>query len=345
MVGYMKRKQKYMEEVEVTKKGKQEYVDGLERLIAKRAKMSERIRQSYIKDIFTEPEKYRRDLAEILGWPLTEKREQLCPQVCTEKIVSENDHTIYRMEFEILDGLKMRGLFFRAENKQSAPLVIVQHGGYGTPEMIAGMYGGTGIYNDMLQRVLQQGVHVFAPQLLLWKVQDYEVEYDLQIIDARLKRVGSSITAVEIFGIQRILDFFEMQDYVTTFGMVGFSYGGFFTLFTSALDTRIQSAISCSYFGKKDELRTVDWSWFSVANKFDDAEIACLVYPRRLCIQMGMNDEFFNSKLSRESFEKMKAYCQDVGADWLEFIMFDGVHEFYQRDIPIERLIKDINTP
>lgn len=334
---------KYMEEVEVTKTGKQEYVDDLERLIAQREKISERSRQSYIKDIFTEPERYRRDLAEILGWPLTEIREQQCPKVCFKKIASENEHTIYRMEFEILEGLKMRGLFFKAENKQSAPLVIVQHGGYGTPEMIAGMYGGTGIYNDMLQRVLLQGVHVFAPQLLLWKVQDYDVEYDRQIIDARLKRVESSITAVEIFGIQKMLDFFETQDYVTTFGMVGFSYGGFFTLFTSALDTRIQSSISCSYFGKKDELRMVDWSWFGVANKFDDAEVACLVYPRRLCIQMGKNDEFFNSKSSWESFEKIKAYCQDVGEDWLDFSMFDGVHEFYKGDTPIERLIKDIN--
>ena len=43
-----------MEEVEVTKAGKQEYVDDLEKLIAKREKVFEKSRQSYIKDIFTE---------------------------------------------------------------------------------------------------------------------------------------------------------------------------------------------------------------------------------------------------------------------------------------------------
>lgn len=110
----------------------------------------------------------------------------------------------------------MTGLFFKVDGEEKKPLVIAQHGGQGTPELISGVYGKTDIYNDMLQRIRENGVHVFAPQLLLWS-DDYNVEFDRKAIDARLKRVGSSITAVEIYRIIRILDYFEAQKYVSAF--------------------------------------------------------------------------------------------------------------------------------
>ena len=138
------------------------------------------------------------------------------------------------------------GLFFQKDEKKR-PLVIVQHGGLGTPEFISNFYDDTANYNHMLERVVQYDVHAFAPQLLIWSQEEYQLPFNRQEIDARLKRVGSSVTAVEVYGIMRILDWFEAQDYVKNFGMVGLSYGGFYTLTTTALEPRIQSAVSCSY--------------------------------------------------------------------------------------------------
>ena len=43
------------------------------------------------------------------------------------------------------------------------------------------------------------------------------------------------------------------------------------------------------------------------------------------------------------AFERLTALCRDVGTDWLNFISFDGTHEFCKDDSPIERLIKDIS--
>jgi dienelactone hydrolase len=248
------------------------------------------------------------------------------------------------MQFEILDGLMMSGIFFRAKNEspdEKKPLVIVQHGGLGTPEHISGFYGSTTNYNDMPERVIRHGVHAFAPQLLLWG-EKYDVPFDRRAIDARLKRVGSSITAIEIYGIIRILDYFETQDYISRFGMVGLSYGGFYTLFTAAVDTRILSAVSCSFFNTRDRVGWSDWVWQNSAEKFDDAEIACLVYPRRLWLGVGNADELFEAKYAEESFKKLKTLCKNVGTDWVKLLVFDGTHEFYKENAPILQLIEDL---
>ena len=45
-----------------------------------------------------------------------------------------------------------------------------------------------------------------------------------------------------------VMDFFEKESYVSTIGMIGHSYGGFYTLHTAALDERVKAAICNSYF-------------------------------------------------------------------------------------------------
>lgn len=335
---------KYREQQKDSESYKIAYRDEIYALIEKRQKEAADRRADYAKGIFREPERYRRDFCEMLGWPLTEPRPKAVPAATAELLSEEDGYTIYRMQIEILDGVRMQGLLFRQNGTEPRPLVIAQHGGSGSPELVAGMYEGTSNYADMLHRVRKQGVHVFAPQLLLWSIYAYGAEFERVPVDARLKRVGSSITALEVYGLTRILDYFEAQDYVTTFGMVGLSYGGFYTLYTAAVDTRIRSAVSCSYFNTRDVYPWADWTWFRSAERFDDAEIACLVYPRRLAIEVGDKDELFDYRRSEESFARLQKMCAEVGADWVSLTVFDGVHEFYQGDEHIEQLIRDLEA-
>lgn len=333
----------YREGTEKTREYKQRYLDGLDRLILSRQAQMAQKREEYCKNIFSEQDAYREDFKKMLGWPLTDRPAEQPPRVRAEKLSEEEGYSIYRMHFEILDGLEMTGLFFEMHGEEKRPLVLVQHGGLGTPELIAGMYGTTCNYNDMLERVISHGVHAFAPQLLLWQSQDYGIPFNRVNIDARLKRVGSSVTAVELYALTRILDHFELRDNVSAFGMVGLSYGGFYTLYLSAVDTRIKSAISCSFFNTRDEYPWCDWTWLDSAEKFDDAEIACLVYPRKLCIEIGSGDELFDVAYGIKSYERLLELCRDVGTDWLSFMTFEGTHEFCKDEAPIESLIEHIS--
>ena len=335
---------KYREELHKSRQYKVDYLDGLEKVIERRQREAEAVRNEYVKDIFNSPERYREDFKAMLGWPLVGHTDTSVPAVTSEKLSEEDGYSIYRMGVTVIDGLTLTGLMFKMDGEGKKPLVIVQHGGLGTPELVSGVYGSTSNYNDMLHRVIRHGVHAFVPQLLLWDAKKYDVNHDRKTVDARLKRVGSSITAVEVYGITRALDYFEAQTYVSSFGMVGLSYGGFYTLYTAAVDTRIKSALSCSFFNKRDVAGWPDWTWQCSAEKFDDAEIACLVYPRTLMLEMGDKDRLFDSKYSVESFEKARALSKEQGTEWIDLKVFDGVHELYKGEEHIERLIKEIKA-
>ncbi|MBQ4086695.1 MAG: hypothetical protein IJC78_00425 [Clostridia bacterium] len=51
------------------------------------------------------------------------------PDVSMTKLSEEEGYSIYRVQFEILEGLTMTGLFFHADGDEKKPLVILQHGG------------------------------------------------------------------------------------------------------------------------------------------------------------------------------------------------------------------------
>lgn len=333
---------KYQEELKTATPYKLEYLKGIEGVIAARQKEAAEARAEYAKGLFEDPEACRRDFCEMMGWPLTQSRPAEAPAV-TEELMSEEDgYNIYRVQLEVLEGLKLQGLLFKQHGEGKRPMVIAQHGGNGTPELVAGMFGTTHNYNDMLHRTLKHGVHIFAPSLMIWCVNSYDAPFDRTAIDARLKRVGSSIAALEIYGIQRALDYYEKTDYVSRFGMIGLSYGGFYTLYTAAVDTRIESAISDAWFNERDRYAWPDWVWRDSAFRFDDAEVSCLVYPRHLSIQIADKDKLFDPRGGEASYARIKELAGDRGTDWIDFTIFDGSHEFYKEDWPIERLIRDL---
>ena len=331
------------EEKEASRQSKEAYLKDIEKLIEDREKYLEDSRAKFAEKIFRDQEQYREAFKKMLGWPLTEKKDPVLPNAVLTKVAEEELCTIYRVSIEILEGFSMTGLLFQKDNEKK-PLVIAQHGGLGTPEVVANLYGTTTNYNHMIERLLQYEVNVFAPQLLIWDNREggYDVPFDRGALDARLKRLGSSITALEIYGLMRILDYFEKQDYVSNFGMVGLSYGGFYTLFAAAVDTRIRSAISCSFFSSRKHYAWADWTWFRAAETFSDAEIACLVYPRKLCIEVGEEDDLFDIKWAEEEIERLKNMSEKMADDWLNIIRFKGAHEFCWDDEPLKKLTEDI---
>lgn len=329
------------EDRQVTRQSKESYLKGIEKIIEEREKYLEDIRTRYAENIFADQQQYREAFKMMLGWPLTEKKNPELPNAVVEKVAEEELCTIYRVAIEVLDGFSVTGLLIQKDNDKR-PLVIAQHGGLGTPELVANLYGETSNYNHMIERLLQYDVNVFAPQLLIWNQEEYGVPFDRAALDARLKRVGSSIASLEIYGLMRIMDYFEGQNYVTNFGMVGLSYGGFYTLFAAAVDTRIKSSISCAFFNSRKHYAWSDWTWFRAAETFSDAEIACLVYPRKLCIEVAREDELFDIKWAEEEIERLKNMSKKVTEDWLDIIEFEGTHEFCWDDEPLKELVKDI---
>ena len=97
----------YREDLLHTQEQRQTYLDGIEKIIDQRQCAGENKRTEYVKNIFTDPEKYRRDFRKMLGWPLVDRDESLereVPVPKSVKLADEDGYSIYRMTFDVLDG-------------------------------------------------------------------------------------------------------------------------------------------------------------------------------------------------------------------------------------------------
>lgn len=325
----------YKEEVNQTEAQRTRYLESIERLIKNRQNEFDEERCEYAKTIIRDSDKARTDFYEMLGFPMTEKA--LPPRSVKKHLLSEEDSAcIYRMEFEIFEDFWFTGLYFE-HTGEKLPFVISQHGGLGTPELCSGLYeSGTSNYNRMTERIFERGVNVFAPQLLIWDSDWVGVKFDRRDIDSKLKQLGGSITALEVSCLRSVISYFEALPEIDgdKIGMAGLSYGGFYTLFTTAADTRIKAALSGAFFNDLYKYSHSDYTWKNQAKRFLESEIALLCYPRRLWLSVGSDDEVFDIETSKTEYARLLKELElcGIGDEWLKFEIFDGKHEFCPND-------------
>ena len=337
----------YTEEKEIAQPYRAAYLDSVKAYLAKLQGEAAEKRAAFVtpEKLAQNPEFYRRAYYEMLGLPMTEyetlKKE---PVTCVEDTFLTDDGIceIRRLRLAVHGDYIVYGILFlphvRAED---APFVISQHGGGGTPELCSDFYESNN-YNHQTLRLIERGAVVFAPQLLLWNAEIYGDPYERRRIDSDLKQVGSSITALEVFGIMRLLDYFVTQPYCNPehIGMAGLSYGGFFTMMTAAADTRIKSAYSsCSFVDLIVNNDFTDWTWKNSANLFSEGEIAALVAPRWICFDAGIHDPIFGADGAIAEYERLKSFFEIQGVkDHIFLKVFDGSHEMDQADDCMEFL-------
>lgn len=240
--------------------------------------------------------------------------------------------TVYRMWLEVLEGVEVYGMFAVPKNlTQPAPLLICQHGGGGSPEVIAA-FEGPGNYGWMVQRAVREGYVVWAPGLIFRHGGTEEIEGPERLeMDKTLRYVGTSILAVELWKIQRGLDEVLTRPEVdsTRVGMMGLSYGGLYVLFAAALDSRIKVAVSSCYFNDRLRYPWDDWSFTNCFNEFTDPEVWGLICPRALMIEVGIKDELFAVEGARSQVAAAQAHWDKLGlGERFAYVEFDGGHEF-----------------
>ncbi|MGN0180017.1 MAG: alpha/beta hydrolase family protein [Monoglobaceae bacterium] len=324
------------------------YADGINEYIDICNKRAAEIRTEFMppEKLMREPEKYRRKFIEMIGLDTFSNASSRNP----EKIYVGSDDicSIYRITVYITDEIPFYAMLFMPHGaEKDAPLVIAQHGGGGTPELCADLNGKNN-YNHMVQRVLKRGAAVIAPQLLLWSVKEQEfqrghnIAYDRQKINNSLKRFGTSITALEIAGIRRCIDFgCEIPETdESKVSMIGLSYGGYYTMHTMAADTRIKAGYAAGFFNSRDVYDWHDWTYPSSAFKFQDAETAALCAPRKLYITVGKEDTVFDWKSAVSEFDRVKKYFCAFGAeDNIRFSLWEGGHTLPDDDEGIDFIL------
>lgn len=244
--------------------------------------------------------------------------------------IGEDDIGIYhRMWITVAPGVETYGLYIVPKKaKLPAPLVISLHGGGGIPEG-ALFHGGTN-YHDQIRGPVELGYVVWAPLFVMQpgpdRTKGTTVPAEIRkILDAKLRAAGTSLMGMESMKITKALDRVLERPEVNParVAMIGLSYGGYYTLYISALEPRIKVAIaSCSFRNTpaaKDgvtEGRPLD---------ITSPEMVALIAPRPLQIQSGLKDTQAPIDTVRETAKIAK---QMYKGDKLEILEFDGGHEW-----------------
>lgn len=259
----------------------------------------------------------------------------------------DGDTLIYRVTVFITREIPMYALLFVPKSIKKVPLVIVQHGGGGTPELCSDMNGRNN-YNHLVRRVLKKGAAVLAPQLLLWNYGQpleaqpaHPIEHNRRGADALLKRFGISVTALEIKGIMNFITYVSGFDFIDKdkLAMTGISYGGYFTLHTMAADTRIKAGYSNACFNDRNKYPWQDWCYLDSGNTFHDAEVAALCAPRKLYISVGKEDSVFSYESALSEARRAEKYFEKLNSkENFVFSLWEGGHTAPSSDEGIDFL-------
>ena len=277
----------------------------------------------------------RQEFAATLGWPVAQPP-PAPPRPVQETFVGEDDACrIFRLRIPALGPLDLYGLLFVPHGKGPFSLIVAQHGGQGTPEMVSGLSVESGNYHDMARRPVARGAVVFAPQLFLSWQKAWGPSHDQFDIDHDLKQLGGSRTAMELLLLRRALDYLLTRPDVDAkrTGIIGLSYGGFYAMACAALDTRLRVCLSSCWFNDRYRYNWSDWVWTGSALRFLDAEIASLVCPRPLFVEIGAHDEAFGPEGVPAELEKVQSRYQALHvAPLLGFKKHDYGHAFDPAD-------------
>lgn len=317
------------------------YVEGIQAFIRNRNEACKKLRRENMppEDVAIRQKWYRKQYEEMLGLELFAAPVSKPAEIT---YVGRDDVCeIYRLSVFITEEIPFYSMVLIPLNAaKPVPLVIAQHGGFGTPELCSDMNGKNN-YNHMVQRALARGAAVLAPQLMLWSTTEqpshraHPIAHNRHRADVDLKRFGSSFTALEISGIRKSLDYvcgMQAIDPEKIF-MMGLSYGGYFTLHTMAAEPRIKAGYSAGCFNDRDVYDWADWSYKSSALLFQDAEVAALCAPRKLYLQVGIQDPVFDYHSAVEEAERIGAYYAAFGAsENFRFDVWEGGHTISDHD-------------
>ncbi len=316
------------------------YVKSLNRLITEKLETAKQNRDAFMppEKQLADPEYYRQEYLKTIGFPF-EWVESGVPATEQTNMGWDDMAQYYRVTIEVMQGFAFWGILMLPHGiSEPRPLVIAQHGGGGTPELCADLSGENN-YGFFVRRALARGCVVFAPSLLLWCYNEalppeealFDFPSNREQFDAKLRRLGYSITGFEILCIRRAIDYLVTRKEVAPdrIGMMGLSYGGYFSLHTAAADTRIKSVYDAASFNDRDAIAFPDWSYMDAARRFSDAEVAGLICPRALRIDVGKTDTVFDYTPAPAEAERAKRYFAAANAgDKFSFSLWEGGHYF-----------------
>jgi dienelactone hydrolase len=283
---------------------------------------------------------YRQQLAAFFGTPPPGAKAGRITRF--EQVAEDADCTVNRVWIEVIAGVETYGLYLvPRQRKAKAPLLIAQHGGGGNPEAICDLDTRVN-YRSFGREAVKRGYLVWAPALAMRSTFSGDAPMpnaSRELLDQKLKLAGTSIIGLELHKIiesTRTLMQVRPEIDAARVGMTGLSWGGFFTMYATALAPFIKVAAPSGYLrdteqglarAAADDARAADREMFGGWGHFQAIGLIC---PRPCLVQLGEQDGAINPmEGARVEAERAAQFYQKLGlADRFQFQTHAGGHEF-----------------
>ena len=264
------------------------------------------------------------------------------------------------------NGLVRERVIFDAEEHMSVPCVVLKpidmpkdkkgraivcshgHGLYGK-EPVAGNTSDPAIAANMRahnynygEQMARKGFLTISPDLRVFGERSdggnpYPGRDKCNVHFVRGMVLGIWTLTLNIFDMMRCIDYLETRPEVDPerIGMMGLSQGGTMTTWTTAAEPRIKAADIMGYVNPWERFginranfcgsQTVPY----IFKYFDTSDIAGMIAPRPLLLEMGMHDTCFPIEDLLKGYEGVKRIYEAAGVgDKLWADVFPGPHAF-----------------
>ena len=259
-----------------------------------------------------------------------------------QQVGEDAEATIFRVWIEVVEGVEAYGIYLLPkQRKAKAPLIIAQHGGGGNPEAIVDLDTRAN-YHVFGREAVRRGYIVWAPALAMrcGYCNDEPIPGAArELLDQKLKLAGTSIIGLELHKIiesTRTLMRVRPEIDAERIGMTGLSWGGYFTMYATALAPFIKAAAPSGYFRDQeqqmkraaaDDSRLADREHFG---GLGHAQAIALICPRPCYVEIGLKDGALNNiDGARIEAGRAAEYYRKLGvADRFQFNLHPAGHEF-----------------
>lgn len=242
-----------------------------------------------------------------------------------------------------------------ASSTHPLPLVLTPHGhGRRGKEVYVGNYSSSEEREhsesgdrDIALQAVQAGYAVIAPDVRgFWEMaRREEIESgqsnSCDELQRRALMLGRSLIGERVYDMGRLMDYAATRPEIDSsrIAITGNSGGGTVSLFTAALDERVQVAVPGSYFCSFEaSILSVHHCMCNVvpgiARYAEMSDVAGLVAPRPVLFVNGRDDPLFPFAATQYAFSEVQRIYQDAGApDRCRLYAGDGGHRYYKDDV------------
>jgi dienelactone hydrolase len=160
-----------------------------------------------------------------------------------------------------------------------------------TPEQIAGLQEGVAPRDQFARQLAERGFRVIVP-VLINRQEKMSNLTNREWLYRSAFELGRHLIGYEVQKVLALVDWFDKdarsKQRKPSIGVVGYGDGGAIALYAAALDTRIQGTCISGYFDSRQTIwqQPIDRNIFGLLREFGDAELATMIAPRFLAIEV-----------------------------------------------------------